>query len=121
MKHKFFDLAKKMSVHSTHPQFNIGCVIVKGNRVISLGTNKLKTHTRANNTYQQLHAEIVAILAADRHDLKGCNAYTYRAHKDGTLAIAKPCVHCQMALAEAGIAKAYFTIDGGHQEMTITK
>jgi deoxycytidylate deaminase len=120
MKPKFFDLAKKMSLHSTHHQFRIGCAIVRGNQIVSLGFNKIKTHPKAKTPYRQLHAEITAILAADKRDLRGCEVYTFREHKDGTLAIAKPCVHCQMALAEVGIGKAHFTTDGGHEEMTLS-
>ena len=119
MKPKFFDLAKKMSLHSTHHQFRIGCAIVRGNQIVSLGFNKLKTHPKAQTPYRQLHAEIGAILSVDKKDLKGCQIYTFREHKDGTLAISKPCIHCQAALAEVGIEKAFFTTDGGHDEIRL--
>ena len=86
---------------------------------MSLGFNKIKTHPKAKTPYQQLHAEISAILAADKKDLKGCKAYTFRAHKNGSTALAKPCIHCQAALAEVGIGKAHFTTDDGYDEMTL--
>jgi deoxycytidylate deaminase len=119
MKQRYFDLAKKVSQLSTHPQFKIGCVIVKGNNIVSLSHNKLKTSPRAATPYNQLHAEIGAILSAEKKDLKGSKSYTYRAHKDGSLALSKPCIHCQAALAEVGITTAYFTTDTGHEEVQL--
>lgn len=95
-------------------------MIVRGNSIVSLGFNKLKTHPKAKSPYQQLHAEISAILAVDRPDFSKCGAYTYREHKDGTLALSKPCTYCQAALAEIGIEKAFFTSDEGYKEMNLT-
>lgn len=119
MKPKFFDLAKKMSQFSTHPQFKIGCVIVRGNNILSLSANKLKSHPLAKTPYNQLHAEIGAILSNDKQTLKGSTAYTYRQHKDGTLAMAKPCIYCQAALVEIGIKRVFFTSDNGYEEMQL--
>jgi deoxycytidylate deaminase len=120
MKLKFFELAKKLSQHSTHHQFKIGCAIVHGNKIVSLSFNKLKTHPKAKSPYQQLHAEIGAIIAADKKDLAGCEIYTYRQHKDGSLALSKPCIHCQSALIEAEITKVFYTTDGGYTESVLT-
>jgi len=119
MKQKFFDLAKKMSRHSTHRQFRIGCVIVKGNNIISLGFNQKKTHSKAPGPYKQLHAEIAALIAGERKDLNKCHAYTFREHKNGTLAMSKPCESCQMALQKAGITAIFYTDETSYKELAL--
>lgn len=104
-----FRLAKLISKESTHfPQ--IGAVIYKGNRVISLGFNKIKSHPKLANEdrFFSLHAEMSAILNA-KQNLKGCTIYVYREYQDGDPALAKPCKHCMPNLIEAGISKVYYT------------
>lgn len=109
MKLKYFDLAKKISKLSTHPQFKIGCVIVKGNKVISVAFNEIKTHPKSTHPYGQLHAEISAVLDADRDELQKAEAYVYRQHWNGVWAIAKPCQYCELALIKSGIKTVHYT------------
>lgn len=113
MKSKFFELAKKLSAKSDHPKHQLGVVIVKKDRVLSLGINKYKTHPRSTHPYRFLHAEMDAIISA-KEDLKNSNAYIYRQTKDGKLGLARPCIHCLKALKEAGIKKIYFTTYTGY-------
>lgn len=114
MKMKFFDLARKLAKCSNHPKCKLGAVIVRKNRVISMGVNKLKTHPRSNNKYKTLHAEIAAIISADRKDLRGADIYVYRENIYG-LAMAKPCESCMLAIQEAGIKNIYYTTYGGYK------
>lgn len=111
MKNKFFDLAKKLSKKSQHHSYKMGCVIVNKNKVVSLGINKIKTHTKSPHRFKMLHAEIDAVLGIDQEELKGCTAYVYRGTKDGKPAMSKPCPACQTILKEAGIKQVYYTVD----------
>ena len=120
MKTKFFDLAQKVSKKSEHKQFRMGCVIVYKNKVVSLGINSYKTHTKATTPYKTLHAELDAIISADRKELKNCDLYIYRELSDGTLAIAKPCNYCQVAIFKAGIRQVFYTDNGQYKEMLLT-
>lgn len=115
MKHRYFDLAKKLSVKSTHPKHQLGCVLVNKNRIVGVGFNKFKTHTKSNHAFQMLHAEVDALLGQDRSVLKGCDAYVYRETKDGQPAMSKPCQACELALRDAGIRNVYYTTDGGFE------
>ena len=65
---RFFDLAKKVSKLSNHEKFKLGCVIVKGSKIVSVGANNIKTHPKAPHPFFSLHCEAAAILAA-RQDL----------------------------------------------------
>lgn len=119
MKPRYFDLAKKLSVKSTHPKHQLGCVLVNKNRIVGVGFNKFKTHTKSNHAFQMLHAEVDALLGQDRSVLKGCDAYVYRETKDGQPAMSKPCQACQLALREAGIRNVYYTTDGGFETFSL--
>lgn len=111
MKLKYFDLAKKLSKKSDHHSHQLGCVIVNKNKVIGLGFNQIKTHTRSLHQFKMLHAEMSALLGNSYEDLRGCEAYVYRECKNGKKAMAKPCPACEQALKLAGIKKVYFTVD----------
>jgi len=119
MKQRYFDLAKKLSVKSSHPKHQLGCVIVNKNRIIGVGFNKFKTHTKSNHAFQMLHAEVDALLGLDRSVLKGCSVYVYRETKDGIPAMSRPCQACQIALKDAGIKTVHYTTDGGFDTFSI--
>ena len=117
MKLKYFDLARKLSVKSTHHQHKLGCVIVKKNKIVGVGFNEVKTHTQSPHPYKMLHAEISALLWNSYKDLEGSEAYVYRERKDGKLALAKPCSACESALRVAKIKKVYYSSETGYQEI----
>ena len=122
----FFESAKAASLLSDHPQFHLGCVIVDGSRIISSGCNSI---TRCSPIQQKLdhnrfggehkgvcHAETSALLPLirQRADLTSCAAYLYRSHKDGSLALSRPCSGCMSLLRAVGIRRVFFTVEGGY-------
>lgn len=116
MKPKFFQLAKVVSARSDHHSHLIGCVITKKNRVVSVGHNQMKTHPRTTHLFKFLHAEAHAILGTPLSDLKGATAYIYREHKDGKLALSRPCCSCLGMLRVVGIKKICYTDYGTYKE-----
>ncbi len=117
MKSKFFNLAKKLSEKSDY-HHKIGAVIVKKNRIVGIGFNKpAKTHPASNQPFKTIHAELDAILDSEREDLEGSTLYVYRELKDGSLANAKPCVHCQELINRYKIKKVFFTEDNKYKEL----
>ena len=112
MKLKFFDIAKAMSEHSQHHTHHMGAVIVKKNRVLSLGTNKIKTHPSANTKYKTIHAEFDAIFGLSKEELEGADIYIYRQHRNGMPACSKPCLHCAELIDLAKIKNVYYTDNG---------
>jgi deoxycytidylate deaminase len=115
---RFFDLAKKISKLSNHTKFKLGCVIVKGSKIVSVGTNNIKTHPKAPHPFFSLHCEVAAILAA-RQDLSGCEIYVYREIKNGTPALAKPCIYCLPFIKESGIKETHYSIKDGFETRKI--
>lgn len=115
MNESFMRLAKRASLHSTHPKHQLGAVLVHGNRVISVGFNKFKTSPRSPHPYNYLHAEIDTLLGLDYSVTKGATMYIYR-EANGLPALSKPCESCQIALDNAGVRRVYYTTETGIKE-----
>ena len=114
MKTRFFELARKSSKKSLHKQHKIGAVLVKKNRILSIGFNKpLKTHPLSTASYQTVHAELDAILNANKKDVEGATIYVYREDFYGNIKIAKPCEHCERLLKLFKIKEVCFTVNNG--------
>ena len=122
----FFESAKAVSILSDHPNFHLGCVIVEGSRIISSGHNSV---TRCSLILRSLvliqiggehrwdcQAETAALLPLirQRANLTSCAAYLYRSHKDGSLAISRPCSRCMSLMRAVGIRRVFFTVEGGY-------
>jgi len=94
----------------------------RGN-IISMRTNIPKTHPRMRELSRSahwgsqkifLHAEVATLVSSYTHVHTLIIA---RIKKDGTLAIAKPCPICRLAIKEAKVKKAYYTDEAG--ELTL--
>jgi len=119
MKKEYFNLARKLSHRSEHPQHKMGCVIVNKHNIISIGFNSLKTHRKSNSYDNRLHAEIDALIGLSYEETSGGTIYIYRERKDGTLGLARPCTTCMEALKRAGIKKICYTDYDGFKEEKI--
>jgi deoxycytidylate deaminase len=108
MKVRFFKLAKKASMKSDHPLHRLGAVIVRGNKVVSIGCNKYKTNPKSPHPYKHLHAEVMAIMKSNGL-CRDAEMYIYREGKDGTPRMSRPCKSCMAAIKENGIKKIYYT------------
>lgn len=122
----FFESAKAVSILSDHPNFHLGCVIVEGSRIISSGCNsvtrcsliqrKLDNNQFGGEHRGACHAETAALLPLirQRADLTSCAAYLYRSHKDGSIAMSRPCSRCMSLMRAVGIRRVFFTVEGGY-------
>lgn len=121
----FFKAAKAVSVLSDH-QHQIGCVLVDKHRIISSGSNSnTKCHPIQANLDKKmfkcecagkLHAEVATIIPLLKYnpDLNRAILYTYRQHKDGTLAMARPCTRCMQFIKSVGIKRIRYTTNDGY-------
>lgn len=106
---KFFDLAAKVSKLSTHSKHAMGAVLVRKNRVVSVGSNQNKTHTRSNTPYKHIHCEFSAILNSKLDDFSDCSIYITRVTPGGKLGLSYPCAHCLKMLKSLDIKTVYYT------------
>ena len=121
----YLNCAKSMSKFSNHPKYKIGCVIVRGHRIISSGCNSntktMPIQAKVDSEHfncectGKVHAETEALLYFIRHhiDLNGATLYTYRERKDGDYGLAKPCPRCMQLIKLVGIKKLVYTTNGG--------
>jgi dCMP deaminase len=115
---RFFDLAKKVSKLSNHTRHQLGAVIVRGSKVVSVGINNIKTHPKSPHPYKSLHCEMSAILLA-KQDLTGCEIYVYREVKTGAPAMSRPCVYCMPFIQDTGITQIHYTVNSGYKTESI--
>ncbi len=121
---RIFRMAKKASELSDYSQYKVGsCILYKG-KVISIGFNQhFKTHplTRLFHEEQTIHAEVSSIIRLKNKEiLKDCKIVVYRQHKDGELAMSRPCPTCIKILKFFKISQIAYTIPGGFAEETLT-
>jgi deoxycytidylate deaminase len=92
--------------------YQLCALVVKRNRVISVGYNNPKTHPLANTKMKQLHAEMDAIIGCTKAELDGAEIVVVRARRDGKVGMAKPCRVCDDFIRRVGLRRVYYTVDG---------
>lgn len=115
---KFFKKAKEEALKSTFFRIKIGCVIVKGSKILGRGVNIEKSHPKQkylnkkyrgfNTKHSFVHAELNAILSTNAN-LEGATIYIYREDNNGNLCCCKPCPACEFVLRQVGITTVYYT------------
>ena len=102
---------------STAVRAKVGCLIVKNNRVISIGYNGMPSGwsnvcertisepyqpdtERLETKREVLHAETNAIAKLARSSESGDGAYVFTTHA--------PCIDCAKLIYQSGIAKVYY-------------
>ena len=103
-------LAKK---NQNSSMFFFGGVLMRGNRIISIGFNQpYKTHTKSNNRWNTIHCELDTILGVSEKDLHDSSLYIARLGYGKTIPVfAKPCINCQEIITSAKIGRVFFTIN----------
>lgn len=119
-------LSKVAEANEEYPRARLAAAIVKGNRIISIGINRKKTHPLQKKFSKHpeavfLHAEIHAIKNSLRElsvdELKNTTMYIVRVKQPRThtdpyvWALAKPCPGCERAILEFGIKNVVYTED----------
>ena len=101
--------AQLASVRSPCERLQVGCVLVKNDRLISMGYNGFlggcehKSIVRDNHEQATIHAEINAVTDAAKRGVSIDGAEAYVTHY--------PCLNCFKALASSGVKKIYYNTD----------
>ena len=107
----YMDVAERFGQLSTARRLNVGAIIVKDNRIISIGYNGMPSGWDNNceieldegelkSKPEVLHAESNAIVQAARHGI--------RIEDSEIFVTASPCYDCFKMIANSGINKIYF-------------
>lgn len=112
------EMAKEASKKSSY-YHRLGAVIVKKNRVMSVGYNKPhKTHPDSKTAYKTVHAEFDAIKKLSQDELKGATIYVLRDAKSGSR-MAKPCQCCMDLISLVGIKKIIYSSNEGYETLYV--
>ena len=115
----FMDTAKRFAQLSSAVRLQVGAVVVKDNRIISIGYNGMPSGwTNVCENYfgldfngnptlvtkdEVIHAEANAILKLARDGESGNGSSLFCTHA--------PCIHCAKLIHGAGISKVYYRED----------
>lgn len=115
-------LASSMAIKSVS-KFRLGAVLVKKGRVISTGFNMMgKSHPIMQRYLGKsdftlgLHAEVHACIGVAAEDLLGAELWVCRLHRNGNMAMARPCRVCQRFLIDVGVKRVYYSNNLGQVE-----
>lgn len=97
-------------------KFKHGAVIVKSGRTIAVGINydvndPFFLDDEVAVEHAAVHAEVAALNACKKTDLKGAVIYVARRNRKGDPMMSRPCERCQKAIKARGIKKVFYTID----------
>lgn len=115
-------LATKAAHESKFRRARVGAVVVSGNRVLSVGHNRIGySKYLSNRPYREsIHAEMQAVLellkTRRQAELIGATVYVSRISRSGKPRLAKPCKYCFDLLRAVGVSHVVFTTNEGVAE-----
>ena len=108
--HAYMDVAKRFAKLSTAKRLQVGAIIVKHDRIISIGYNgmpsgwdnccEIQTEAGLETKREVLHAESNAIAKLARSSESGESASIFVTHQ--------PCLECAKLIYQAGISSVYY-------------
>lgn len=114
-----FRLARNAKNYSNY-KIKMGAVLVDSGTPIAVGFNSLKYFSKwCSPPSVSIHAEMNCLRTCSKKRIKGCELYIYREHKNGRLALAKPCEDCLNVIRQKGIKRIYYTTESGYEVMDI--
>ena len=114
----FMTMAYLISKRSTCNKLQVGCVIIKNNRVISTGYNGNIANTehisivRDNHEMATLHAEMNAVCDSSKRGVSILDSVVYVSHF--------PCLNCTKILIAAGVKEIIYGEDYSNDEIAYT-
>lgn len=110
---RYFQLAKQVALKGgSRRRYRLGAVGIRSDGAI-VAANNITTR----KPEPRAHAETRLTRKLDW----GSNVYVVRILSDGTLAMAKPCKHCQNAMRLRGIRYCYYSISDSEYGVLILK
>ena len=115
-------LATKQAHESKFLRARVGAVVVKGNRVLAVGHNRIgfSRYLPTRPYPESVHAEqqaILELLKSRRQDeLIGATIYVSRIGANNNVRLARPCKCCDDLIRAVGISKVVFTTNEGVAE-----
>lgn len=129
---RYLSLAKKASEFSDDENRHLGAIAVYKGIILAVGYNHRKTSPvqKKYNKYRNLdissnkctfHAESHCLNKIKKLDIdfSKVSVFVYREHKNGTMALARPCEGCRKLIEDLGIKSFYYTTEKGWAYETV--
>ena len=100
---RWLERAKRVA-ESVNGKWRVGCVIVRGSRVLAVAANTQRNEASTLDGclwHSSVHAEMAALRQVA--EPAGATAYVARLGRDGRVRHAQPCIRCRTELAAAGV------------------
>lgn len=113
-----YSLAKELCLHIDRPKRHCSIILRKG-RVISVGTNLMKTHPMAKKygyLFDELHSELDAFRKCEERN--GLELWNFRFNRFGNERLSRPCPKCLPWCVEV-FDTIYFTTGSGISELPL--
>lgn len=113
---RLLEFAYQKTFDSEH-RFPMAAILVKKNKVISVGMNRHKTHPKQKRRISEdgivfgknkIHAELDCLIRSPV-EVDGSMMVVVRRNATG-VGLAKPCVNCEELLREYGVKRVIFSI-----------
>ena len=111
----FKQIVNITATRSPCERLNVGCLLVKDNRIVSQGYNGFlagcphKSHIVNNHEIATIHAEQNALLDCAKRGVSCDNCNAYITHY--------PCINCTKFLLAGGIKKIYYINDYNNDKL----
>jgi deoxycytidylate deaminase len=94
---RWMEVAKKVLIHSSHPSYMMGSILVSGGRIISSGTNSEGPpafFVGDTGPWLGRHAEVRCLTGIEKKQTKGATLYIAGITKKHNIILTKPCINC---------------------------
>jgi|SRR6185437_5660114 len=111
----------KVGFEQSKEPIQVGAALLEGGSITISFNEKKSSPAAKQNGYMfenSLHAEL-KLFAHRNTPANKATVYVYRALKDGTLAIARPCTDCMTLIKCWGVKRVVYTIQDGWQKEKI--
>lgn len=110
---RFLERAKQIAQKSNYQQHKHGCVIVYKGRIVATGFNSMSTNPKSSHRFNKIHAEMAALWKLHSRITNKHILYVYREHKNGKMAMSRPCKLCEQMIRVVGISTVIYTVEDG--------
>lgn len=111
---RWITVAKKMIPYSNHPKYRMVAILIKGGKIVSMGTNSVgpPAFFIRYSENRGRHAEVRCLFGLDKKYTKGATLYVVGVTAFGNTILSKPCKGCEDFIKKMGLRKViYHTVE----------
>ena len=104
------DRAVSLAADHSHETIHMHCaLVVRKNRIVSIGYNSRRTSPQVKTRMRMWHAESAAMHRCSPKDLKGADLVVVRYRRDGKTGLSRPCKVCLEGIKNLHVKRVFYT------------